>query len=230
MNTLSDRVLFAINKSKKSKSQIATECGVKPPSVASWINGRTQELMGTVAVKLSKACSVNLLWLITGKGSPDAEDVVALSDDEKPNENYIQIKEYGLRCSAGYGTYPLFDEVHNSIPATYRLSFFQDLKIKPEDCMRFTVEGDSMEPLLFDGDKILVNTADKDPIINNKVYVIVVNNEIKVKKLIKKINGDLIIRSENNSVYPNDVILHDDENTYFSVIGRVIEKAGHGGL
>ena len=42
-------------------------------------------------------------------------------------------------------------------------------------------------------------------------------------------NKDLIIRSENKA-YPDEIIKHDDSNACFSIIGRVIEKSGKGGL
>ena len=47
--------------------------------------------------------------------------------------------------------------------------------------------------------------------------------------VIKQMNGDLIIRSDNKA-YPDEVIYHNDESVYFHIIGRVIEKAGDGGL
>lgn len=85
-----------------------------------------------------------------------------------------------------------------------------------------------MEPILFPDDRILVNMADTSPIHNNHVYAIVYGDEVRVKRLIQLMNGDLIIHSENPQ-YPDEII-HKGDEINFRIIGRVIDKSGSGGL
>jgi phage repressor protein C with HTH and peptisase S24 domain len=229
---LSDRINYGLKKTGKSQTKLAEECGVKSPSVNNWVTGKTKELMASVAIKASKSLNVDLNWLITGKGSPDADahDIAVLDDNEQPSDDYVQIKEYSIKCAAGNGREPTYEEQHESVPATYRLSWFQRIGVNPNHCKRFVVTGDSMIPVLYNNDRILVDLSDTFPIHNNHVYAIVFGNEVRVKRLISQMNGDLIIRSDNRDSYPDEIIKHDEENVNFRVIGRVIEKSGDGGL
>ena len=227
---LSDRINYGLKKSGKNQSRLAEECGVKSSSVNGWTSGKTKDLMSTVAYKASRSLNLNLNWLITGKGEPEGDPVVALDDDETPSDDYVQIKEYGVRCAAGNGCEPTYEEQTESVPATYRRSWFQRIGVNPNHCKRFVVSGDSMIPVLYNNDRILVDLSDTFPIHNNHVYAIVFRNEVRVKRLISQMNGDLIIRSDNRDSFPDEIIKHDEENVNFRVIGRVIEKSGDGGL
>lgn len=150
----------------------------------------------------------------------------ALQDDE------IEIAEYNVRFSGGNGNtvidYELSEE---SEPATYRLSWLQRLKLNPDKLKRFKVRGDSMEPLLFHGDSVLVNEAENDikELLDGKVYAIRYGNELRVKRLFKQLNGSLILRSENPAHIDEEVsaqLVHQ----HITIIGRVRDKSGTGGL
>ena len=133
---LSDRINYGLKKSGKNQSRLAEECGVKSSSVNGWTSGKTKDLMSTVAYKASRSLNLNLNWLITGKGEPEGDPVVALD--------------------------------------------------------------------------------------------IVYGDEVRVKRLIQLMNGDLIIHSENPQ-YPDETI-HKGDEINFRIIGRVIDKSGSGGL
>ena len=139
---LSDRINYGLKKSGKNQSRLAEECGVKSSSVNGWTSGKTKDLMSTVAYKASRSLNLNLNWLITGKGEPEGDPVVALDDDETPSDDYVQIKEYGVRCAAGNGCEPTYEEQTECVPATYRRSWFQRIGVNPNHCKRFVVSGD----------------------------------------------------------------------------------------
>lgn len=228
-STLGKRIKWALENSGKSQAQLSKFTGIKSATVSQWCSDKVKALKSDNALMVSRFLGVNNLWLVTGKGSPDAEDVSSIPDDVEAQDGYIQIKEYTIKCGAGIGSTPTYNEIVESIPATYRQSFFTHLGINPNDCKRFIVHGDSMQPTLFEHDRILVNTADNKNVCNNHVYAINFNDEVRVKRLIKQMNGDLIIRSDNPN-YLDEVISKDDNLIHFSIIGRVIEKSGHGGL
>ena len=228
-STLGKRIKYGLLKEGKSQADLSRYTRIKTATVSQWCSDKVKTLKSDNALKVSRFLKVNCDWLVSGKGAPDAEDVKGLPDDVECDDHYIQVQEYKIECGAGPGTEPSYIEIEDVQPATYRLSYFTLRNLKPSNCKRFTVHGDSMQPTLFNGDKILVNTDDNTSISNNHVYAICVNNEIRVKRLIKQMNGDLIIRSDNKA-YPDEVIYHNDESVYFHIIGRVIEKAGDGGL
>lgn len=229
LSTLGARIKYGLSKAGKKQADLAKYVGIKTATCSQWCSDKVKALKSDNALKVSRFLGVNYDWLVTGRGSPDAEDVVSLPDDIAASDGYVQIKEYTITCGAGSGCTPSYEEIENSIPATYRQSYFDHLGISPSVCKRFRVKGDSMEPILFNDDTILVDTSDNKRISNNSVYAINVGDEVRVKRLILQMNKDLIIRSENKA-YPDEIIKHDDSNACFSIIGRVIEKSGKGGL
>ena len=88
------------------------------------------------------------------------------------------------------------------------------------------MHGDSMEPYLWDGDKILVDCSPED-IISGKVYVFMINGKMRVKVLRPLING-LLIRSFNPEI-PDETLTANDLET-FKLIGRVRDRAGNSWL
>ena len=229
-STLGRRIRYALASAEKSQADLAKYVGIKSATCSQWCSDKVKALKSDNALKVSRFLNVNYDWLVTGRGAPDAEDVRAIVEDEEdPGDAYVQIPEYRIACGAGPGYTPSFEEIEESVPATYRLSYFQSLGIKPSDCKRFVVHGDSMEPTLYSGDRVLVNCADHLSIKNNHVYAINFEDEVRVKRLIRMMNGDLIIKSDNES-YEDEIIKRDDETVQFSIIGRVIERAGSGGL
>ena len=88
-----------------------------------------------------------------------------------------------------------------------------------------------MEPVLFDGDKVLFR-LEPDPknvrIVDGAVYAISFCGDLKLKRLYRKADGSIIIRSDNPR-YPDET-LSGEERDLLYILGRVINKSGDGGL
>ncbi len=58
------------------RAELARHCGVKPPSVSDWFNGKTLSLNAETVIKAAEFFRVRPYWLLTGKGPkyPDAKD------------------------------------------------------------------------------------------------------------------------------------------------------------
>ena len=147
-----------------------------------------------------------------------------LAEDQVDNsEEWIEIPEYRIKFAAGYDQEPNLEELDSNHKAVYRRSWFIDKRINPNDCKRFRVAGDSMEPLLLDGDVVLVNCAEKF-IIDGRVYAFVFGNALRVKRLYSQIDRSILVCSEN----PNfaDEKIPPDEVDQVKIIGEVIERSG----
>lgn len=156
-----------------------------------------------------------------------AENIEAWEGGE-PDEGFVDIPEYELSVAAGAGS--INDPSDYFVPTgnpsvRYRLDFFISKGIKPENCKRFKVTGDSMEPLLFSGDKILVDTSPIERVRTGAVYAVNYDGELRVKRLEKRIDGTLILRSENSAYQPEAVPPDVVNDGRFFIIGRVIEKS-----
>jgi len=85
-----------------------------------------------------------------------------------------------------------------------------------------------MEPTLPQGAKVtldLSNTAIQD----GKVYGIRYGNELRIKRLYKRFDGGLIIRSDNATKNP-DESLNPDQLEHVSVIGRYVAHSFDGDI
>ncbi len=86
-----------------------------------------------------------------------------------------------------------------------------------------TVRGDSMSPRIQDGDILLINTADKKPRSGN-VYAIAVDDELRVKRLVKRMDNSWIISSDNKAdlSYVDEVISYNNFEQ-LRIIGRAVK-------
>ncbi|HAV37433.1 MAG TPA: helix-turn-helix transcriptional regulator [Massilia sp.] len=236
---LSERIKLAMKEAGLSQVDLARACGVKPPSVHGWLTGKAKYLRGENLLQAARALGVRQEWLATGSGpmrsTGDASNsatapsmIRALHPEDPLPDDVISVPESRIEFSAGNGREPHFELEEDNEPATYRLSWFQKERINPERVKRFRVTGDSQEPFLFHRDTVLVN-LDETEIVDGKLYAIRYGNDLRIKYLYRRLDGTLILRSK-NPVYSDEEIPADLANEHISVIGRVRDKSGKGGL
>jgi hypothetical protein len=160
--------------------------------------------------------------------TPGAPTITATHPDDEPRDDSVYIPESRIEFSAGNGRTAQYELVEEQEPATYRLSWFQKYGINPDHVRRFRVSGDSMEPMLFAKDTILVN-LDETKIVDNKLYAIRYGDELRVKYLRRLIDGTLVLRSV-NPAYDDEKISAELVDEHISIIGRVRDRSGTGGL
>ncbi len=218
-----------------SQADLARACNVKPPSVHGWLSGKSKFLRGENLLRAAAALGVSQQWLATGDGpvkTSSGSNVIALHAEDDLPDDFVQVAEYQVRFSGGNGhTAISYELLEASEPATYRLSWMQHMRLNPEKLKRFKVKGDSMEPLLFDGDSVLVNLAenDFDQLLDGKVYAIRYGNELRVKRLYRRLDGGLVLRSD-NTAYRDEDLTPQLVAEHITIIGRVRDKSGSGGL
>lgn len=216
------RLELALTKSRLSKAELARAINETPQLINRWLNTEYTNLpAANYLSKVASALDVNLLWLVTGQGTMGSNIIV--SGDMTPADNFIYIPEYNVNFGAGDCEEPSYDEIQDTVPATYRKEFFAKRGINPNYCRRLHVKGNSMEPLINNGDCILVDCEPSAHIDNGCVYALVYDHSLKVKRLIKEFN-QLIIKSENPD-YP-DVVLSGSDLEQIYIIGKVIERSG----
>ena len=230
MKTLSERIIWLMQTYNLSQTDLAKIAKVKQPSVAAWVAGKTLSLKAEVALAICEKLPVMYEWLVKGNGEPlpKGQTVEPITPDESDDERFVKIKVYKIRCSAGPGYEPPTFEVDETAESkSYRQSWLQKHQIIKDKLMIFTVSGDSMEPLLWEGDSITVNTSEKE-VLNGKVYVFTYRGEWRVKRLRKLLDGGLLVISENPS-WKDEEIPADQTDQVF-IIGRVVDRSGNGGL
>ena len=212
-------------KSGKTQAALARYCGVSTSAVSQWLSGGGIDEENIL--KSARFFGVSYDWLKTGIGDRGDGSVFAfVPGEETPPPGFVSIAEYRLRLGCGaHSGIPEWEEVHDTEDAWYRESFFRKKGVSPDRCRRAKVNGDSMEPSICSGDRVLwVMETDTQvgcvSIVDGAVYVIAVNGEMRVKRLANTKDG-IIIKSDNQE-YPAEKYINE-ECDRVRIYGRVIE-------
>jgi phage repressor protein C with HTH and peptisase S24 domain len=210
----------------------AKKTGMSQPMWSKLERGEVDVADTALLPRIAEAYGISLDWLTYGRGPRlrgGRELVKAFHPEDPAAEEEVRIPESRVRFSGGHGHKPSYEAVDDSEPATYRLSWFQKERINPKKARRFRVTGNSMEPMLYPGDSILVN-LEETTVREGLIYVFRHGDQLKVKKLIPRSDGSLVLRSINREEYPDDVVPAAAAAEQITIIGRVRDKSGRGGL
>lgn len=214
-----------MQENKITQAKVAEISGASPPAVKKWLDGDTKNIDTKYAIKLANFFHVNISWLVTGEGPKRGSNISVINNPYNASDQYVKIHESKVIFACGIGCEPTYEEIHEGSNALYKLSWFQARQINPEHCARFKVQGESMYPLICDGDYILVDLTDNKEIKPNKVYCIGVEGEMRVKRLLKTIKGGLLIKSDNPE-FKDEELSAEEADRLVTIIGRVIERSG----
>lgn len=222
--SFSDRLSSLMSRSGLTSSSLARKIGVSRQSVAYWLSGRNKPSEQAFE-KLGKLFGVNPVWLNTGNDDIKLQPVVE-SEETSGDSEYIFVPEYELEFACGCGNEPpTWLETNGG--AAYKPEFFQKRHIKPSKCKRVKAVGDSMEPLICDGDSVLfVEMQEGEPIRDGRIYAMSYGGSLKIKRLYRKANGDLVIHSDNTARYEDELVKNDVLNDLVRIYGEVIERSG----
>lgn len=194
MATLADRLRIAMEHAGITQAELARACGVKPPSVHGWLSGKAKFLRGENLLRASAALGVNQLWLATGQGPMRSGDQTPGSLEKGPgreielidNPDFPAIRRAHVRASAGITGFAIDYDAGDgdTAPIVFRRDWFEKHGYRPDRMIAMRVNGESMEPTLYDGDLIVVNmdsTTPKDGV----AYLVLYEGEPVVKRLVR---------------------------------------------
>lgn len=131
--------------------------------------------------------------------------------------DWVEVPRLALGAAAGPGAVAGSETPFD----TYRFSrnWLRDHGLEGGQLSAIRVTGDSMEPLLNDGDEILVDRAQRS--FHEGVHVARVGDVLMVKQLALAGQGRVSLRSVNPAYPPFEVPLDELE-----IVGRVVWKSG----
>lgn len=131
--------------------------------------------------------------------------------------NWVDVPRLDLGASAGPGRVPGEEVAFD----TFRFSrrWLAEQGLEHAQLSAITVEGDSMEPLLNDGDEILVDCSPRP--FRDGIHVVRLGDTLMVKRVASAGPGRVALLSQNFAYPPVEVAA--DEVT---IIGRVVWKGG----
>ncbi|WP_426284976.1 S24 family peptidase [Luteibacter sp. E-22] len=117
------------------------------------------------------------------------------------------------------------NELYTSSIATQSLTHFLG---EPSRIKHLRVLDESMAATIYAGDIITVDTGNKKP-VNDRCFLISVCGSVRVGRLLYATDNLLRVSSDNpdKTLYPDELV--NDEPS-FTILGRVIERRGDGGL
>ena len=204
----------------RSSRQFALELEYLPQSLSEIMRGRrdvTIELLRKAVEKFH----FNPIYIYTGEGSYflSEEDqksfrVLTIVTNEEEDEKIVHVPVPAQTAYASEVANPIFIQ---DLP-TFSLP---DYKYKTGTHRSFDATGDSMEPTLFEGDKVICNYLDpslwETGIKDNYVYVLVSRSDVLIKRvsnLIKE-TDTLLLHSDNAFYEPYSIAISDLKEIWY---------------
>ena len=224
---VSERFLECLNALKeqnkiRSMRQFALTLGIHPQCISDVATGK-REVSNEMIYKATELFEFNPSFLFTGNGPQfidygeifdlpmeDEMDspVIAVVTDEIGEERIVHVP---VEAQAGYGQ-QLHDPVFLKDLPTFTLPGIQ---FNRGSYRCFDIAGDSMEPTLFAGDKVVCSFVEphnfSSSIRNNYVYVVITNDGVVIKRLKNNIKQNNTISLISDNSYYSHYDLHIDE-------------------
>lgn len=184
--------------------EIAASCDVALSTYAGYERGDTTpdaEFIG----KFIKRTGADPWQLLTGNAHA-ANDDLAARDDDAP---LAMVDRLELQVSAGPGasgdTIPIE-------PIPFSPEVLRRNSLRADELAVLEVRGDSMEPVLFAGDLVMVDKAPSKP-VSGKMYVVARGSDVQIK-WVTVMRSAIQLISENEHYPPERVDPHDGPRFY----------------
>lgn len=138
-------------------------------------------------------------------------------DKSCEDPKWVRIPRLLLEASAGFGA--TCGEERPCDAFRFSRHWLREQDLQPDKLSAIRVTGDSMDPLLRDGDEILVDRQLRP--FRDGIYVFRLGDFLHVKRVQAGTPGRLVLISANPAYEPVDVALDDVD-----MIGRVVWKGG----
>jgi len=230
---VSSRLRSAIGRAGGNKA-VSTRSGIPLSTLTTYLAGR--DMKASAAAKIAHACSVSVDWLLTGVNSAPAPQMMAQAQSIVPigadgtSEDDLVVSSLSVFVSGGDGATATDDFAFQRVrlPAA---SVTQDMRRDAKNLIALRLRGDSMLPIIEDGDTIVINTRERS-VVNGKIYVLRLHDDLLAKRLSLKTNGNLVLTSDNPRYAPEEIdaqkarqMWHDGGAPAY-VMGRVVWRGG----
>ena len=200
-----------------STRQFALSIGIHPQCISDVVCGK-RTVNCDIISKAVETFKLNPVFLYTGEGSillngvessnGSTDQILTIVTDEIGKERIVHVP---VEAQAGYGT-QLHDPTYVQELPTFSLpgSHYENGSHR---C--FDVSGDSMEPSIYNGDKVVCHFIEPENWFNgikeNHVYVIISREGVVVKRVVNNLKqyGTLVLVSDNNFYNPFEIELKD---------------------
>ncbi len=158
-----------------------------------------------IVARIAETAGVTLDWLVFGRG-----------DGESIGDDMVKIPRYNATLAAGAGSWNDGRRKQDEIPFTRSFLLKRLGRSSATGLSVLEAAGDSMEPLIHDGDLVLID--ENDTRIRDGVFAFLLDDEARVKRFRRTMTGVTI--SSDNATYPEER-LEGEDMARLNVIGRL---------
>lgn len=131
---------------------------------------------------------------------------------------YEVVPRYSVKASAGRGRGDVDEEVHGEF--AFRADWMRrHLGRAGTGFATIEVHGDSMQPTLLNGEEIVIDSQVRRVDVSG-IYVIALRGDLLVKRVQRKLDGSLVVKSDNPAYEPETITAERAED--FRVVGRMV--------
>lgn len=215
MGTLGQRIKERRNELGYSQERLAELVHVTQGLIGQIESGRNKG--STHLVPLAQALKCSAEWLATGKGDRLAQ--MAQQPAASYGTDYVPVKRVHFKLSAGISGFEIEYMNGDRAPIFFRHDWLNSRGLDSRNLFAVEINGKSMEPSLFEGDLVVVNTGDAVP-TDGDVFALNYDGELVIKRLVR--DGDAWYMRSDNQDKIRYADKRCDERT--SVIGRIVHK------
>jgi transcriptional regulator with XRE-family HTH domain len=202
--------------------ELGEERGYTKANISGWENVRHNPSLRQL-VAIAKVTGAALPAPIAGPGDeplPTSEVLPGARSVRVGDEpNTVPIRFVRLKLHAGIAGFETEPELEDGGVLPMPRAVIEKHNLAPSKLLALRVSGCSMEPMLFEDDVVIINTADKKP-ISREVYAFNFDGEACVKQLLLQ-GGQWYLHSLNSDFKPINM-----RSGQCSIVGRVVYQPG----
>jgi phage repressor protein C with HTH and peptisase S24 domain len=207
-----------------NKTQLAAKLEVSYETLRKWVTGEIAPNRNRTA-QIADILGVTVEWITHGtlpSDGPELGEGVTVSERSgKPHiAGSIAVALMNVTPSMGHGiAFPQHEEVVTNMAVNEQWLRRNASFSAPENLSLVTGRGDSMAPTFHDGDVLMVDRGISDVKVDG-VYALALNDELYIKRLQRRIDGTVLMISDNSNYPPQSIT--ELQREHFRVMGRVV--------
>lgn len=228
MKLLSERLGFIYDKMPELEGErgqigLVKASGASKSVVNQWITGKIKSMDIRYALNIERELGFSHIWLMTGDGDPRqaplyrAKGVVPV--DTLDRMDTIPIRCATMRLRAGIYRMEVEPDLNHDGVLQMPKTVIQQHMLNPDALVAMRVRGNSMEPMMFEDDFVVIDTSDKRP-ISRELFAFQFDGDACIKQLLNK-GGQWYLHSLNPEHGPINV-----RSGQLDIIGRVVYQPG----
>ena len=218
-------VLYVITGRREAKRQAPAVLPATPPPHPQ--SAGHEVAVGTFTPRIGDAVQTKAAGLLVAAGPSDSRPLrVPVEFDAGVRREYQVIPRFRATASAGRtdGRKLETDELVVDVAgvlAMDRAFMRSELGSDKASFVTIKVQGDSMERTLIDGETIVIDTDITD-VAASGIYVVQVGKNLLVKRLVLRMDGGLLVKSDNPGYAAGDEDYSAERAQSIRVVGRMV--------